>query len=256
MGKCPYRVKNLIERQNPRDMDREKSVRNLNLRGLHVLMTWVHENFQKDWGDEGGDNDHQNDGREERAADEPGLRTLLRNDQGDLAAGNHAKTDDERIMVVEPAQARAQTAADDLAQDGNHQHNHRKGKQLGCESMKFGFDANGGEKNWGKEHIGNNIDLFCEILAQIPDVAQDDARKVSAGNIRDAEYRFSDIRQDEAERKGHNGNPALVAPNLVHMLEYLVHDKANQADEYKKQCNADKNRCRTAVWVGKTGDNG
>ena len=51
MGKCPYRVKNLIERQNPRDMDREKSVRNLNLRGLHVLMTWVHENFQKDWGD-------------------------------------------------------------------------------------------------------------------------------------------------------------------------------------------------------------
>ena len=86
-----------------------------------------------------GYHDQQNNGCEINGIDNADLKTLLRYDQGNLAAGHHADTDLEGITPVETADFGGQTAADDLAQQRNDHKADAEQQNLGVKPLMSVF---------------------------------------------------------------------------------------------------------------------
>ena len=119
-------------------------------------------------------------------------------DESNLTAGHHTNADFKAIAGTEAAAARRQTAADDLAEQGDGNKGQREQENIHIEGRKIGFETDAGEENRPEDEVAVDIHLFGNA-AGIADVAQNDAGEIGTGDIRHAKPFFGDIGHEQAE---------------------------------------------------------
>ena len=188
--------------------------------------------------------------------DQAGLLALLRNDQRDLAARYHAQTDGERIIGLEAHQLCAEAAADDLGQDRDNGQHDREAEHLDGQTLQIGLDADGREEQRREQHIAEHVGLACDIVAHISQRAEDDAGEICAGDVGDAEEALCNVAHQQGERNRINRDAAVLVPFLLHLEERLVHDQADDRNEYEERYNAGQNEQRAYRRIGQRAQNG
>ena len=188
--------------------------------------------------------------------DQASLLALLRNDQRDLAARYHAQTDGERIIGLEAHQLCAEAAADDLGQDRDNGQHDREAEHLDGQALQIGLDADGREEQRREQHIAEHVGLACNVVTRRGQTAHYDACEVCAGDVGDAEEALCNVAHQQGERNRINRDAAVLVPFLLHLEECLVHDQADDRNEYEERYNAGQNEQRAYRRIGQRAQNG
>lgn len=130
---------------------------------LLVIKVLFHEFLQKNRRNNGSNDDHQHDWREQLTAEEAHVVALLRNDQCDFTSGYHADTDMEGIAGAEFADFCAQSAAENLCDYSNDKEQYGENKHGCCHTGKFCLDSDTCEEYRGKEQIAWNGKFPCNV---------------------------------------------------------------------------------------------
>ena len=182
--------------------------------------------------------------------DQAGLLALLRNDQRNLTARYHAEADGEGVVHLEAHDLCAEAAANDLGQDRDNGQHDREAEHLDGQALQIGLDADGREEQRREQHIAEHVGLARDIVANISQRAEDDAGEICAGDVGNAEEALCNVTHQQGECNRINRDAAVLMPFLLHLEERLVHDKADDRNEYEERHDTRQHEHRTNRGIG------